>query len=194
MPPDHDRASRAARSAGRSRRARSRSTSSLVRAGATGGRVVRRGPGGRHSRRSWSRPTSCSGSSAIGRSAPTATSHRISQHELATRLSYFLWASMPDAELRRAADTGTLREPGRARGQVRRMLRDPKSQRARRELRRPVAAVPRARVADARSQTSSRSSRTTCGCRCAARRSSSSSTSSATIAASSTSSTAATRS
>ena len=53
--------------------------------------------------------------------------HRITQHELATRLSYFLWASMPDAELRGAADAGTLRSPAVLTAQVRRMLRDPKS-------------------------------------------------------------------
>ena len=57
----------------------------------------------------------------------SATSYRISQHELASRLSYFLWASMPDAELRRAADTGSLRNPQVLATQVRRMLRDPKS-------------------------------------------------------------------
>jgi mono/diheme cytochrome c family protein len=51
----------------------------------------------------------------------------ISQHELATRLSYFLWASMPDEELRRAADTNTLRIPGVLTAQVHRMLRDPKA-------------------------------------------------------------------
>jgi hypothetical protein len=54
------------------------------------------------------------------------TSYPISQHELATRLSYFLWSSMPDAELRRAADAGTLRDPQILSAQVRRMLRDPK--------------------------------------------------------------------
>jgi mono/diheme cytochrome c family protein len=53
--------------------------------------------------------------------------YRITQHELATRLSYFLWASMPDGELRRAADAGTLRSPGILAAQVRRMLRDPKA-------------------------------------------------------------------
>ncbi len=52
---------------------------------------------------------------------------KITQHELATRLSYFLWASMPDESLRRAADTGTLRDPGVLAAQVRRMLRDPKA-------------------------------------------------------------------
>jgi uncharacterized protein DUF1592/uncharacterized protein DUF1588/uncharacterized protein DUF1587/uncharacterized protein DUF1585/uncharacterized protein DUF1595 len=51
----------------------------------------------------------------------------ITQHELATRLAYFLWASMPDEPLRRAADTGTLRNPGVLAAQVRRMLRDPKA-------------------------------------------------------------------
>ena len=56
-----------------------------------------------------------------------ASVERISQHELATRLSYFLWASMPDQALRRAADAGTLREPAVLEAQVRRMLRDPKA-------------------------------------------------------------------
>jgi hypothetical protein len=56
-----------------------------------------------------------------------AASHPISPHELATRLAYFLWSSMPDAELRRAADAGTLRQPAVLAAQVTRMLRDPKS-------------------------------------------------------------------
>ena len=56
-----------------------------------------------------------------------AAHYPISQHELATRLAYFLWASMPDASLRRAADMGTLRNPAVLAAQVRRMLRDPKS-------------------------------------------------------------------
>jgi mono/diheme cytochrome c family protein len=56
-----------------------------------------------------------------------ANAHRIGQYELASRLSYFLWASMPDEELRRAASAGTLRNPQVLAQQVRRMLRDPKS-------------------------------------------------------------------
>ena len=52
----------------------------------------------------------------------------MTQHQLATRLSYFLWASMPDDELRRAADANTLRDPRVLSAQVRRMLRDPKAQ------------------------------------------------------------------
>ncbi len=57
----------------------------------------------------------------------TATTHRISEHELASRLSYFLWSTMPDAELRRLADRQMLRAPGVLEAQVRRMLADPKS-------------------------------------------------------------------
>jgi hypothetical protein len=51
----------------------------------------------------------------------------ISQHALATRLSYFLWSSMPDEELTRVADQGALRDPVVLERQVRRMLKDPKS-------------------------------------------------------------------
>lgn len=54
-------------------------------------------------------------------------SHQISPHELAARLSYFLWSSTPDDELLRAADNGSLRNPGTLGRQVRRMLRDKKS-------------------------------------------------------------------
>jgi hypothetical protein len=61
------------------------------------------------------------------RLSAAATSHRISQHELATRLSYFIWASMPDDRLRRAADAGTLRNPVVLAAEVRRMLADPRS-------------------------------------------------------------------
>ncbi len=53
--------------------------------------------------------------------------YRISDHELATRLSYFLWADMPDAELFRLADEGTLSVPDILNSQVRRMLADPKA-------------------------------------------------------------------
>lgn len=52
---------------------------------------------------------------------------RINDHELAARLSYFLWSSMPDDELSHAADLGRLREPAELENQVRRMLRDPKA-------------------------------------------------------------------
>ncbi len=58
------------------------------------------------------------------RSAGAAT---VNEYELATRLSYFLWSSMPDAALMRAAEQGTLHKPGVLAAQVRRMLTDPKA-------------------------------------------------------------------
>jgi hypothetical protein len=51
----------------------------------------------------------------------------VSDHELACRLSYFLWSSMPDQELSDLADAGRLRDPGVLEHQVRRMLADPKA-------------------------------------------------------------------
>jgi mono/diheme cytochrome c family protein len=65
--------------------------------------------------------------SAAFAKASAATAQPISQHDLATRLSYFLWSSTPDAELRALADAGRLRHPQVLAAQVRRMLRDPKS-------------------------------------------------------------------
>jgi hypothetical protein len=49
----------------------------------------------------------------------------LSQHELATRLSYFLWSSLPDDELARLADDGTLER--KLRQQATRMLASPKA-------------------------------------------------------------------
>jgi len=54
--------------------------------------------------------------------------HKINEHELATRLSYFLWSSMPDDELFRLAEQQRLRRPGVLEAQVRRMLKDPRAQ------------------------------------------------------------------
>lgn len=48
---------------------------------------------------------------------------------LASRLSYFLWSSIPDAELVALAERNELRKPEVLHSQVERMLRDPKSQR-----------------------------------------------------------------
>lgn len=53
--------------------------------------------------------------------------YRITDHELAVRLSYFLWSTMPDQELTDFADQGKLHEPEVLRVQVERMLADPKS-------------------------------------------------------------------
>lgn len=51
--------------------------------------------------------------------------HPVSGYELASRLSYFLWSSMPDEELLRVAPK--LNDAAVFEGQVRRMLNDPKS-------------------------------------------------------------------
>lgn len=53
--------------------------------------------------------------------------HPLTPHELATRLSYFLWSSMPDEELLRAADEQKLQQPEAIEVQVHRMLKDPKA-------------------------------------------------------------------
>lgn len=52
----------------------------------------------------------------------------VNGYELATRLSYFLWSSTPDAELLRLAAGEQLKKPAVLTAQVQRMLRDPKSQ------------------------------------------------------------------
>lgn len=58
----------------------------------------------------------------------------ISDWELATRLSYFLWSSTPDAALREAAASGRLHQPEVMKAQVRRMLADPKIRRLAKEF------------------------------------------------------------
>lgn len=56
-----------------------------------------------------------------------AEPHRLQDFEMASRLSYFLWSSMPDAELFQVAREGKLFESAVLEAQVRRMLRDPKA-------------------------------------------------------------------
>jgi hypothetical protein len=53
--------------------------------------------------------------------------HRISDVELASRLSFFLWSSLPDDTLLDLAVAGRLREPGVLAGEVRRMIGDRRS-------------------------------------------------------------------
>ncbi|HEY3838408.1 MAG TPA: DUF1592 domain-containing protein [Bryobacteraceae bacterium] len=55
------------------------------------------------------------------------TSSRISDPELATRLSYFLWSSMPDQELLHLGESGKLHSPAVLDAQIKRMLSDPKA-------------------------------------------------------------------
>ena len=54
--------------------------------------------------------------------------YRISDIELASRLSFFLWSSIPDAQLLDEASKGRLHVPATLEHQVRRMLADPKSE------------------------------------------------------------------
>ena len=56
--------------------------------------------------------------------AAPGTAYRLSGVELAARLSFFLWASIPDDELLEAAAAGRLRDPRVLEAQVRRMLAD----------------------------------------------------------------------
>lgn len=53
--------------------------------------------------------------------------YRVGDYELASRLSYFLWSSMPDDELFELASKGWLGNPKTLEAQTRRMLRDPKA-------------------------------------------------------------------
>ena len=55
------------------------------------------------------------------------TVYRIGDIELASRLSFFLWSSIPDDELLEAATRGRLKDPATRERQVRRMLADPRS-------------------------------------------------------------------
>ncbi|MEX2173324.1 MAG: DUF1592 domain-containing protein [Pirellulaceae bacterium] len=61
------------------------------------------------------------------KSETTAGSVELSDFELATRLSYFIWSSMPDDELFALASAGKLGDAAIREQQVRRMLADPKS-------------------------------------------------------------------
>jgi hypothetical protein len=56
--------------------------------------------------------------------APRSAAYGISDVELASRLSFFLWSSIPDDELLDVAIRGKLRDPGALEQQVRRMLAD----------------------------------------------------------------------
>jgi mono/diheme cytochrome c family protein len=58
---------------------------------------------------------------------PANTAYRISDLELASRLSFFLWSSIPDDELLEAAIRGNLKQPAVLARQVARLLADPRS-------------------------------------------------------------------
>ncbi len=59
---------------------------------------------------------------------PPGTAYELGDLELASRLSFFLWSSIPDDELLDAAFRGELRDPGVLEAQTRRMLADPRAE------------------------------------------------------------------
>lgn len=63
------------------------------------------------------------------KAAPGTKAAPVNDHELATRLSYFLWSSMPDNELRQLAADGKLHDPAVMAAQAGRMLKDAKIRR-----------------------------------------------------------------
>src|SRR4029079_3063087 len=58
---------------------------------------------------------------------PDGSSYRLSDVEIASRLSFFLWSSIPDDTLLNVAIAGKLSDPAELERQTRRMLADPKS-------------------------------------------------------------------
>jgi hypothetical protein len=59
--------------------------------------------------------------------SPNGAAHQVSELDLASRLSFFLWSSIPDDELLNTAIAGRLRAPGVLEAQVRRMIADPRA-------------------------------------------------------------------
>ena len=66
--------------------------------------------------------------SARGKPLPAGAAYRIGDLELASRLSFFLWSSLPDDELIAIASQGRLTQPRVLEQQVRRMLADPRAE------------------------------------------------------------------
>ena len=64
---------------------------------------------------------------AVPASATAGTSYPISDVELASRLSFFLWSQGPDEELLQTAVAGKLHEPAVLETQIKRLLADPRS-------------------------------------------------------------------
>ncbi len=65
----------------------------------------------------------------VEKPGPGAGQGPVSDWELASRLSYFLWSSLPDEELRQVAAAGRLHDPDTLVTEMRRMLRDPRTRR-----------------------------------------------------------------
>ena len=79
----------------------------------------------RCSRGSWSRPAFLYRVETVAR----GPERPLNGWEMASRMSFFLWSSIPDDELRRAAAAGELSDPAMLAKQVKRMTADPKARR-----------------------------------------------------------------
>ncbi len=64
---------------------------------------------------------------ASKQAAPAQAAHRLSDLEMASRLSFFLWSSIPDERLISLAERGQLTDPPALEKEVRRMLADPRA-------------------------------------------------------------------
>ena len=80
------------------------------------------------SRASWRIRNSSIGSRRRRRARSPAQSYALTSLELASRLSFFLWSTIPDAELREIAAADGLEDPAAVEKQVRRLLADPRSE------------------------------------------------------------------
>jgi hypothetical protein len=77
-------------------------------------------------------PLAAAPASAPGNAAPAEV--KLDAHQIAARLSYFLWASTPDWPLRQAAANGSLLQPEIRKAHVLRMLKDPRANALAREF------------------------------------------------------------
>ena len=123
----------------------------------------------------WSIPTSCCACTAIRRrrgGAASASDLSLSDLELASRLSFFLWSSIPDERLLDVAERGQLTKPEVLEQQVRRMLADPRATTALVDNFARAVAEPAPRATRSSSiRTSIRTSTTACSRRSSRRRS-----------------------
>ena len=109
--------------------------------------------------------SSCCASSPIRRASLPGAAYRLSDLALASRLSFFLWSSIPDDDLLNAAAKRRAEEAGGARSAGAAHARGPEGARARREFRGPVAAPPQPAQTSSRIRSSSPTSTTTCAAR-----------------------------
>jgi cytochrome c553 len=72
-------------------------------------------------------PNSATPTDKTSDAAPPGDIVPLDDYQLASRLSYLLWATMPDTELSALADAGKLHDPQVLAGQARRMIGDPRS-------------------------------------------------------------------